>query len=68
MTLLLYYFRLAKSMKTAIALSVLFSFGLVLYVPVSILWPMIQSKFRGTTRHGEAIFRTSAMIAASKLN
>ena len=59
-------FRLAKSIKIAIALSVLFSFGLVLYVPVSVLWPMIQSKFRRTIRYGETMFRSSVMIAASK--
>ncbi|KOX75034.1 Proton-coupled amino acid transporter 1 [Melipona quadrifasciata] len=58
---------LAKSIKVAIALSVLFSFGLVLYVPVSVLWPMIQSKLSGTIPYGEAMFRSGVMIAATTL-
>ncbi|RLU22446.1 hypothetical protein DMN91_004724 [Ooceraea biroi] len=36
--------RLAQVVKIAISLSVLFSFGLAYYVPISVLWPIARSK------------------------
>ncbi|XP_071864325.1 proton-coupled amino acid transporter-like protein pathetic [Bombus fervidus] len=58
---------LAKSIKITVSLSVLFSFGMVFYVPISILWPMIRSKFNKMFRYGEAVFRFCSVIATTIL-
>ncbi|XP_076673491.1 proton-coupled amino acid transporter-like protein pathetic [Andrena cerasifolii] len=53
---------LAQSVKVVISLSVMFSFGLAYYVPHSIIWPMIKSRYE-TQKYSEAAFRLVQIVA-----
>ncbi|KAJ8676540.1 hypothetical protein QAD02_012327 [Eretmocerus hayati] len=57
---------LAQMIKVVIALSVLFTYGLMYMVPVKILWPMIASKV-GDKFAYEAIFRMFGVFLTTSL-
>ncbi|XP_076752807.1 proton-coupled amino acid transporter-like protein pathetic isoform X2 [Xylocopa sonorina] len=57
---------LAQVIKIAISLSVLCSYGLAFYVPISILWPMLKPRFEAY-RFGEAIFRLCGIVGTTIL-
>ncbi|XP_015438308.1 PREDICTED: proton-coupled amino acid transporter 1-like [Dufourea novaeangliae] len=57
---------LAQSIKIAVSLSVLFSFGLTYYVPISILWPIIEPKYE-TYKYCKATFRLSGILLTTLL-
>ncbi|KAG7213062.1 hypothetical protein KM043_002393 [Ampulex compressa] len=55
---------LAQTVKVAIVLSVLCTFGLTYYVPHTILWPMVQRGAKLDRRH-EVPFRLCGVIATT---
>ncbi|XP_053978862.1 proton-coupled amino acid transporter-like protein pathetic [Hylaeus volcanicus] len=57
---------LAQTIKIVISLAVFFSFGLAYYVPMSILWPMIESKFK-TPSYGKVAFQFSGILLTTLL-
>ncbi|XP_018407380.1 PREDICTED: uncharacterized protein LOC108783330 [Cyphomyrmex costatus] len=62
---------LAQVVKIAISLSALFTFGLTYYVPISVLWPMIQSRIvtKSTLHHRfyESLLRLGGVIGTTLL-
>lgn len=61
---------LAQIVKIAISLSVLFTFGLAYYVPISVLWPMIRARIASKgprlCRLYEISLRLAGVAASSK--
>lgn len=61
---------LAQIVKIAISLSVLFTFGLAYYVPISVLWPMIRSRIAAKGSRQRRIYeitlRLGGVVACSK--
>ncbi|XP_018361673.1 PREDICTED: uncharacterized protein LOC108760307 [Trachymyrmex cornetzi] len=62
---------LAQVVKIAISLSVLFTFGLTYYVPISVLWPMIHSRIvtKSSLQHRfyESLLRLGGVIGTTLL-
>lgn len=61
---------LAQVVKIAISLSVLFTFGLAYYVPITVLWPMIRSRIVTKSaryhRFYESSLRLGGVVGTSK--
>ncbi|XP_025158981.1 proton-coupled amino acid transporter-like protein pathetic [Harpegnathos saltator] len=53
---------LAQIVKIAISLSVLFTFGLAYYVPVSVLWPMIRARIAAENLRHQRIYEISLRL------
>ncbi|XP_008216698.1 proton-coupled amino acid transporter-like protein pathetic isoform X1 [Nasonia vitripennis] len=56
----------AQMVKVAVSLSVLLTYGLQYYVPITILWPMIAKRI-GNKRVYETFFRLGGVIACTSL-
>ncbi|KOC59051.1 hypothetical protein WH47_12865 [Habropoda laboriosa] len=59
-----YYYSVSQTIKITISLSVMFSLGLAYFVPFTVIWPKIKSKFEDI-KYAKIMFRFSGAIATT---
>lgn len=61
---LIFFFRLAQSVRLMMAVAILLSYSLQFYVPFNIIWPTIESHFSDDTtrQYAEYITRTALVF------
>lgn len=63
-----YYYRLAQSVRAAMALSIFLSYGLQFYVPIGIVWPAVKGYFhsQSSQRNAELSIRVFLVTLTCK--